>query len=299
VSWRIWLVEAFLLEALARDALGDEDAAERALEHALDQAEPDGALLPFLLHPVPDLLARHAPHRTSHAALIVNIQNLMVGNSSGPPSTRPLPEPLSESELRVLRYLPTNLTAPEIAGELSVSRNTVKTHMRNLYTKLGSHRRAEAVARARNLGLLAPITAPTVRGPTSIEPSEGGRGQNRHRAGHDAAGRVVETNLRIYGSSAQGWSETIALRRRRQSAAVMVCNASSRGKVHAGDVETDQARYSRSPDEGLMARAWALRSCSQICCGGDGISRAHGAGAVDLIHVQLRPGTQRREGRLQ
>jgi len=83
-------------------------------------------------------------------------QNLMVGNSSRPPSTRPLPEPLSESELRVLRYLPTNLTAPEIAGELSVSRNTVKTHMRNLYTKLGSHRRAEAVARARNLGLLAP-----------------------------------------------------------------------------------------------------------------------------------------------
>jgi hypothetical protein len=46
-------------------------------------------------------------------------------------------EPLSESELRVLRYLPTNLTVPEIAGELYVSRNTVKTHMRNLYAKLG------------------------------------------------------------------------------------------------------------------------------------------------------------------
>jgi len=56
----------------------------------------------------------------------------------------------------VLRYLPTNLTAPEIAGELSVSRNTVKTHMRNLYAKLGAHRRAEAVARGRDLGLLAP-----------------------------------------------------------------------------------------------------------------------------------------------
>jgi LuxR family maltose regulon positive regulatory protein len=65
-------------------------------------------------------------------------------------------EPLSESELRVLRYLPTNLTAPEIAGELSISRNTVKTHMRNLYAKLDTHRRAEAVARARDLGLLAP-----------------------------------------------------------------------------------------------------------------------------------------------
>lgn len=47
-----------------------------------------------------------------------------------------------------LRYLPTNLTAPEIAGELSVSRNAVKTHLRNLYAKLGAHSRAEAIARA-------------------------------------------------------------------------------------------------------------------------------------------------------
>jgi LuxR family transcriptional regulator, maltose regulon positive regulatory protein len=56
----------------------------------------------------------------------------------------------------VLRYLPTNLTAPEIAGELYVSPNTVKVHMRSVYAKLGAHRRAEAVARARGLGLLAP-----------------------------------------------------------------------------------------------------------------------------------------------
>jgi LuxR family transcriptional regulator, maltose regulon positive regulatory protein len=61
---------------------------------------------------------------------------------------------LRQSELRVLRYLPTNMTAPEIAAELYVSLNTVKTHTRNLYAKLGTHRRAEAVARA--LGLLAP-----------------------------------------------------------------------------------------------------------------------------------------------
>jgi LuxR family maltose regulon positive regulatory protein len=56
----------------------------------------------------------------------------------------------------VLRYLPTNLTAPEIASELYISRNTVKTHMRHLYAKLGTHRRAEAVEHARALGLLAP-----------------------------------------------------------------------------------------------------------------------------------------------
>ena len=56
----------------------------------------------------------------------------------------------------MLRYLPTNLTAPEIARELSVSPNTVRTHVRHLYTKFGTHHRAEAVERARALGLLAP-----------------------------------------------------------------------------------------------------------------------------------------------
>ena len=51
----------------------------------------------------------------------------------------------------MLRHLPTNLTAPEIARELIVSPNTVKAHTRNLYAKLGTHRRAEAVERARDL----------------------------------------------------------------------------------------------------------------------------------------------------
>jgi LuxR family transcriptional regulator, maltose regulon positive regulatory protein len=56
----------------------------------------------------------------------------------------------------VLRYLPTNLTTPEISGELYLSANTIKTHISHLYAKLGAHSRAEAVQRARALGLLAP-----------------------------------------------------------------------------------------------------------------------------------------------
>jgi LuxR family maltose regulon positive regulatory protein len=157
-----WLAQAFLLEAIARDALGDQAAAGRALERALDLAEPDGLLTEFLLHPAPGLLQRHARHGTAHAALIADILSLLAGRKLAPPPAGPRPpvEALSDSELRVLRYLPTNLSGPDIAGELYVSHNTVRTHMSHLYTKLGTHTRAEAVARARALGLLAPSPLP-------------------------------------------------------------------------------------------------------------------------------------------
>jgi LuxR family transcriptional regulator, maltose regulon positive regulatory protein len=157
IPWPGWLVQPFLLEAIARDALGDPAAARRALERALDLAEPDGVLTMFLLHPAPGLLQRHARQRTAHAALIADILSLLAGRTPAPPPAGPPAlEPLSDSEIRVLRYLPTNLTAPEIARELYISRNTVKAHTRSLYTKLGTHTRGEAVARARALGLLAP-----------------------------------------------------------------------------------------------------------------------------------------------
>jgi LuxR family maltose regulon positive regulatory protein len=152
----IWLVHAFLIDAIARDALGDAGAAEAALERALGLAEPQGLLLPFLLQPAPELLARQARHRTKHAALLAAILDLLAGERRPAEAARPLREPLSESETRILRFLPTNLSAPEIAAELYVSVNTVRTHMRHLYRKLGAHSRAQAVERARGLGLLAP-----------------------------------------------------------------------------------------------------------------------------------------------
>jgi LuxR family maltose regulon positive regulatory protein len=152
-----WLAGAFLLEAIARDSLGDPDAAGRALERALSQAEPDGTLLWFWLHPAPGLLRRQGRYRTAHPALIADILSLLAGQAPATPAGPPPPlEPLSDSEIRVLRYLPTNLSAPQIASELHVSHNTIRTHMRHLYAKLGSHRRLEAVERARALGLLAP-----------------------------------------------------------------------------------------------------------------------------------------------
>jgi LuxR family maltose regulon positive regulatory protein len=174
-----WVTQAFLLEAIARDALGDANAAQRALNRALDLAQQDDILFAFVLHPVPRLLARHARQSSAHAAMVSRIRGLLAGSGAGVPSAGgsrapgeslrargvngqpleaapPLLAAPSTGETRVLRYLPTNLAAPEIASELSLSVNTVRTHMRHLYEKLGVHTRTEAVARARALGLLAP-----------------------------------------------------------------------------------------------------------------------------------------------
>jgi LuxR family transcriptional regulator, maltose regulon positive regulatory protein len=168
VPRRFWLAHAFMLEAITRDALGDPAAAGRAVERALDVAEPDGALMAFLLQPAPGLLERHARDCPRHAALISEILSLLPAEPEGYAKMAPshprgaleetarLIEPLSRSEVRVLPYLPTNLSAPEVARELSLSVHTVRTHMRHIFAKLGVHRRTEAVTRARALGLLAP-----------------------------------------------------------------------------------------------------------------------------------------------
>jgi ATP/maltotriose-dependent transcriptional regulator MalT len=97
--------------------------------------------------------------RTAHALLVAELLNLLAGPGTpavSPPTPQALRDPFTEGEIRILRYLPTHLTAREIAGQLHVSVHTVTTHMRHLYTKLGVHRRHEAVAQARALGLLSP-----------------------------------------------------------------------------------------------------------------------------------------------
>jgi len=158
-SWAA--VDASLLDAVARDALGDRSGAERSIERALDLAEADGILLPFALAPVRELLERHPRHRSAHATLLATILDLLAGVAPpAPGDTAPLLDPLSDAELRVLRYLPSNLKTPEIAAELFVSANTVRTHVRHIYAKLDAHDRTEAVARARELHLLGPGARP-------------------------------------------------------------------------------------------------------------------------------------------
>ena len=152
------VINALLLDARARAMIGNLGAAEEDVERALDLAEPDALILAFLIAPVPDLFERHPRHRTAHAALLGNILDVLAGSpvparSGGPPE---LQEALTETELRVLRYLPSHLSAPEIAAEMFLSTSTVKTHMRHIYLKLETHRRADAVERARQLGMLGP-----------------------------------------------------------------------------------------------------------------------------------------------
>jgi LuxR family maltose regulon positive regulatory protein len=102
-----------------------------------------------------ELLEAVPRHETAHAALLTDIVDVMRGSAPGrEPALASSVEQLSPTELRVLRYLPTNLSRPEIAGELSVSVNTVNTHIRNIYAKLQAQDRSSAVRRAREMRLL-------------------------------------------------------------------------------------------------------------------------------------------------
>lgn len=152
------LVETHLLAGSAHLRLGDRAAAAAAAEAALAAAEPDRLMFPFALTDAGELLDVLPRHETAHGALLADIVDLL-GGAPAPPSVdrqhRPVKEDLSPSELRVLRYLPTNLTRPEIASELYVSINTVNTHIRNIYSKLGARDRSSAVELARELRLLS------------------------------------------------------------------------------------------------------------------------------------------------
>jgi LuxR family maltose regulon positive regulatory protein len=152
----VTVVEAELLAGLAYRELGDQRAANQAAERALGLAEADRLVLPFAMTGCRELLTTLPRHQTTHAALLTDILDIMDG-SSVPPAENPAPlaNELSPSELRVLRYLPTNLSRPQIAGELSISLHTVNTHLRRIYAKLGADDRSAAVHRARKLRLLS------------------------------------------------------------------------------------------------------------------------------------------------
>jgi LuxR family maltose regulon positive regulatory protein len=149
------LVESYLLAGIAHLRLGDRDAAAAAAEAALEAAEPDRLIFPFAMTGAAELLDALPHHATAHGALLTDIVDVLRG--AAPSSTDGLRsvDELSPSELRVLRFLPTNLTRPDIAHELYLSVNTVNTHIRNIYSKLGVRDRSSAVQHARELRLLS------------------------------------------------------------------------------------------------------------------------------------------------
>jgi hypothetical protein len=119
-----------LLGALAHRELGDIRSANRSAERALALAEPERLVLPFAMTGLGELLEALPRHDTAHAALLADILDVLHGSTLtvGDHPVAPPTEQLTASELRVLRYLPTNLSRPEIASQLSVSVNTA-THM--------------------------------------------------------------------------------------------------------------------------------------------------------------------------
>lgn len=154
-----WLLQPFVPAAIAPEAFGSAGTRGAALGRTPGIADLDNAVAPLLLRPAAALPGRHLRCRTSDRTLVSDILDLLGERETERSHGEPAPprEPLSHSEARVLRSLPTSHSAPEIAAELCVSVNTIRTHQRHLYAKLGAHCRSQAVEQARLLGLLAPM----------------------------------------------------------------------------------------------------------------------------------------------
>jgi LuxR family maltose regulon positive regulatory protein len=146
------VVEISVLLALAQRARGDDAAAAAALDEALVRAAPQGYVRVFLDEgPTMTALLRSTPlHGTArdHARRVLGA----VSSEDATPSRSGLVDELSAREIDVLRLLRSDLSGPDIARELLVSLNTLRTHTKNIYAKLGVNNRREAIRRAAELG---------------------------------------------------------------------------------------------------------------------------------------------------
>jgi LuxR family maltose regulon positive regulatory protein len=153
------VIEILTVLSLAHHAQGDDAAASAALAQALARAEPERyvrifvedlpALAPLLRATAPEGVAGAHAQRVLAAAAIASAQE------GRPAGTAPaaLIDELSSRELDVLRLLRSDLSGPDIARELVVSLHTVRSHTKNIYSKLGVNNRREAVTRAAELGI--------------------------------------------------------------------------------------------------------------------------------------------------
>ncbi|MGX1545499.1 LuxR C-terminal-related transcriptional regulator [Streptomyces adustus] len=159
------VIEILVLQARVHDAHGDSGAAVAALERALTLAEPQGHVRVFVDDgpPVIALLTTVErqrpgwayPRRLLDAAHRIGDPTGEEAGTTSATARHELVEPLSERESEVLRLLASDLGGPDIARRLHVSLNTLRTHTRHIYTKLGVNNRREAVRVAAELDLIS------------------------------------------------------------------------------------------------------------------------------------------------
>jgi LuxR family maltose regulon positive regulatory protein len=163
-GWIDNLIKILALQALAQAAQGDWKSALDTLKRAFDLAIPEGYVRTFIDYGPPmRQLLQHAAMRGLAAdcvsKLLAACSAEEPGDTPSPPplstlAPQPLVEPLTERELTILRLMAANLSHREIADELYLSVNTVKWYSTHIYSKLGVHRRADAVARAQALNIV-------------------------------------------------------------------------------------------------------------------------------------------------
>jgi LuxR family maltose regulon positive regulatory protein len=150
------VIEILILQAHAHQARGDLPAALASLQRALTLAEPEGYVRIFLDEgPHMATMLRAAAKQAIAPSYVARLLAAIDKTDDSTPVKQGLIEPLSERELDVLRLLGTDLDGPDIARELIVSLNTMRTHTKNIYAKLGVNNRRAAVRRAAELDLLS------------------------------------------------------------------------------------------------------------------------------------------------
>jgi len=163
-GWADERLKVMVLQAVALRAYGEKDKAVQLLSETLALAEPEGFVRIFVDEgaPMEALLREAAKMDTTpnHVGQLLAAfgetgkAGKFGGDEGRTPGTQLLMEPLSERELEVLRLLGTELNGPEVARALTVSLSTMRTHTRNIYSKLGVDNRRAAVRRAEELHLL-------------------------------------------------------------------------------------------------------------------------------------------------
>ncbi|MCB0212835.1 MAG: tetratricopeptide repeat protein, partial [Anaerolineae bacterium] len=161
-----YLIEGLVLQAMAYQMRGDAGLATTVLEEALHLGQPEGFFRIFVNEGQPmaelfhELLLQQSPHTAYIKSLLAAIQHEAAEKKSAPLSVSPaipsesLIEPLSDREMEVLRLVAAGSSNSQIANSLIIAQGTVKKHLSNIFGKLNAESRTQAVAHARELGLL-------------------------------------------------------------------------------------------------------------------------------------------------